>query len=60
MKRMTLPYGSRRRRLAQGLGFVFNDDGTWSPLRLKSARGQVITLESERFERATDLKPPAS
>lgn len=59
-KRMRLPYGSRRRRLAQALGFVFNDDGTWSPLRLKSAKGEeAIAAEREQFEQTADTTPPA-
>lgn len=45
-----LPYGSRRRRVAQLFGFVYNDDGTWSPLRLKTAKGEeAIAKEQERY-----------
>lgn len=34
-----MPQGSRRRRLAQAMGLLFNDDGTWGPLHLRTASG---------------------
>ncbi len=49
-RRIRLPYGSRLRRIVQALGFAFNDDGTWGPLRLKSAKGEaVMAREREQF-----------
>ena len=47
--RKHLPYGSRRLRAAQKLGFVFNDDGTWGAMRLKTAKGEAA-IAKERLD----------
>lgn len=45
---------SRLRRLGQALGFVFNDDGTWGPLRLQSARGREAVAKAQAVEQETE------
>lgn len=37
------PYGSQRRRVAQRVGLIYNDDGTWSLAHLMNVRGHHKT-----------------
>lgn len=50
LRRIHVPYGSRRRRLLQALGVMYNDDGSYGPLELKSAKGDAaMAREREEF-----------
>jgi len=59
LPRVHLPYGSRRRRLLQALGMLYNDDGSYGPLELKSAKGEAaMAREREEFGPPPSGLPP--
>lgn len=53
------PPSTLYRRFAQATGLIFNDDGTWTALRLRSSRGDetIAKLRAARRGSATDRFP---